>query len=45
MNRIRQMRKLEPNESFVIGKGWRGAPPADGELICFANDSPKMYWN
>src|SRR6266481_5902419 len=29
----------------VIGKGWRGAPPADGELICFANDSPKMYWN
>jgi|SRR5271165_191513 len=36
---------LDQTHSFVIGKDWRGAPPMDGELICFANDSPKMYWN
>jgi len=35
----------DQTQSFVIGKDWRGAPPAERELMCFANDSPKMYWN
>ena len=35
----------ETKQSFVIGEDWSGAPPADGQLICFANDVPKMYWN
>ncbi len=31
--------------TFCIGKAWRGSVASDGELCCFANDLPGMYWN
>jgi hypothetical protein len=35
-----------PSERFVIGMGLSGhAPRVTGELVCFANDIPWMYWN
>ena len=36
----------DPQSSFVIGSGlgpWE--PSESGELVCYANDLPYMYWN
>ncbi|MGC2855507.1 hypothetical protein ACM64Y_08530 [Novispirillum sp. DQ9] len=34
-----------PDTAFVIGERWDGSVPEEGELCCFANDLPRMYWN
>jgi hypothetical protein len=32
-------------ERCVVGKSCEWLAPATGELVCFANDVPIMYWN
>ncbi|OJY73100.1 MAG: hypothetical protein BGP12_08285 [Rhodospirillales bacterium 70-18] len=34
-----------PDTAFAIGRGMRLGPPRSGQLWCFANDVPGMYWN
>jgi hypothetical protein len=35
----------QPETAWVIGRGSRHTATASGELVCFANDMPCMYWN
>ncbi|HUO07936.1 MAG TPA: hypothetical protein VM008_06530 [Phycisphaerae bacterium] len=35
----------EPSKPFFIGMSLPLTPSKGGELICFANDVPCMYWN
>jgi hypothetical protein len=34
-----------PETAWVIGRCARYTAAASGELVCFANDMPGMYWN
>jgi hypothetical protein len=35
----------EPSTCFFIGEKLEFKPTIDGELFCYANDVPFMYWN